>query len=362
VTEPDLDRIARRFPLVPRPRPAQQHWQARLAEISELAGSECRDPSTRLARTAAAHNLAALLAADCGHHELARTLCWLHHDRYSHDHAWTVPEARHALEPLVNLARLHISTADPDAALALLDTLRRAAQTRTITWIDSRRVDLRSISDHPGDQRALAGWLWTVHLGEGVRALARAGRWHDALAHAARLQGIGRRMLDGRQTAVVFHALDGATTTATALVGDTDVREPWERAVAGCLRVLALRRAGQPATAAASDMIDSYAALQLRPHIAHFAVQLGVTVVDLAPQGHRARVVQRSLEHATLVRDGRLARDILASSARNDLHGEPFRLLREAAADDASAPDEDTLRTALLTGLAGRVVRADGIG
>jgi hypothetical protein len=72
------------------------------------------DPPDASARIAAAHNKAALIASDCGHADLARTLCSDHHNRYVDRQPWTATEARRALEPLINLARLHVRANQPD--------------------------------------------------------------------------------------------------------------------------------------------------------------------------------------------------------------------------------------------------------
>lgn len=54
--------IARRFPLVPRPRPAPLALCDRLAEVADLAATPADHPDV-LVRTAAAYNRAALIAS-----------------------------------------------------------------------------------------------------------------------------------------------------------------------------------------------------------------------------------------------------------------------------------------------------------
>jgi hypothetical protein len=68
--------------------------------------------------------------------------------------------------------------------------------------------------------------VWTVALAEGIRALARAGRWDDALAHAHRHRGIGATLLDGRQIAVIAHSLRGDHTDAGTLLTDPSTPNP----------------------------------------------------------------------------------------------------------------------------------------
>jgi hypothetical protein len=44
-------------------------------------------------------------------------------------------------------------------------------------------------------------------------------------------------MLDGRQVAVIAHAVSGDTDSAIALLADTTPGEPWENAVTACLTI-----------------------------------------------------------------------------------------------------------------------------
>jgi len=85
-----------------------------------------------------------------------------------------------------------------------------------------------------------------VLLATGARALAVAGRWEDAYARLCGYQGIGRRMLDGRQVVVIAHAASGDTDGALALLGATgSVEDPHARQIATDLidRTTALAKA-----------------------------------------------------------------------------------------------------------------------
>ncbi|MFB4315126.1 hypothetical protein [Actinomadura sp. 21ATH] len=103
--------IAQRFPLVARPRPACPPLTERIAQLRETAHTARTDGNRALA--AAVQNKAALIASDCGQHDLARTLCWQHFDTYLPQCPLNAPTARDALEPLVNIARLLIRARDP---------------------------------------------------------------------------------------------------------------------------------------------------------------------------------------------------------------------------------------------------------
>ncbi|MET9869037.1 hypothetical protein ABZZ16_23195, partial [Streptomyces sp. NPDC006386] len=72
----DVSQIARRFPLVARPRPACPPLADRVREITDLAAAAKRDNTVNSATVAL--NKAALIASDCGMPDLARALCWRH--------------------------------------------------------------------------------------------------------------------------------------------------------------------------------------------------------------------------------------------------------------------------------------------
>jgi hypothetical protein len=83
------------------------------------------------------------------------------------------------------------SARGPDTAIAQLESLLTAAHHRGIADIDGRHIDLSHAIATNDDRREARRWLWTIALAEGIRALARAGRWEDALTHAHRHHGIG---------------------------------------------------------------------------------------------------------------------------------------------------------------------------
>ncbi|MEV0396906.1 hypothetical protein [Polymorphospora rubra] len=89
------------------------------------------------AEVAVAYNRAALIASDCGLHNLATDLCWQHVARSPH---WPLDAAtaRLTLEPVVNLARLAIRAGDGDGAHRLLDSLYDGVTRRVDIAIDGR--------------------------------------------------------------------------------------------------------------------------------------------------------------------------------------------------------------------------------
>lgn len=115
----DTSPVLSRFPLVPRPRPPCSPLRTRAARISDLAATAARDQD--LAAASAVFNQAALLASDCGCADQARQWCRQHALAYLRACPLDARSGRLALEPLVNLARLHIRDGNGTAAYTLLD-------------------------------------------------------------------------------------------------------------------------------------------------------------------------------------------------------------------------------------------------
>ncbi|MGW7688777.1 TetR/AcrR family transcriptional regulator [Streptomyces asiaticus] len=190
-------------------RPTPHH--PRVKEISELARSAEREGKLSLA--AAAQNKAALIACDCGMPDLAHTLCWRHAEVYLCAQPLSAQEARHALEPVVNIARLLIRDGDGNGAYHLLDGLVQAARARGRAEVDGHTISFNDLTATDEEHHQLYQWLWTVLLGDGTRALVAAEAWDRARSHARRHRGAGQRLLDGRQVEVLgrrdHHSNDG---------------------------------------------------------------------------------------------------------------------------------------------------------
>ncbi|MEU9889712.1 hypothetical protein [Sphaerisporangium sp. NPDC051011] len=223
--------------------------------------------------------------------------------------------ARRGLEPLVNLARLHIRDGDGHSAFELLDTLYQAITFRSDTAIDGILVPAATLTASEQDHHEVRQWLWTVHIADGARALAAADRWQDAHAHLRRNRGTGQRMLDGRQVAVIAHTLAGEPDTALALLDETAPGEPWENAVTACLRVLCRRHTGRSAGADVVTMVGHHQRLTLANDLAVFSTRLGLSVIDAADGTEHAgtfAVTTELIEQTLALRDGYAARDVLA--------------------------------------------------
>jgi len=305
--------IARRFPLVARSRPGCAPIGARVGELCALADTARREDD--LAAASAVWNQAALLASDLGLPELAREWCHRHIRVYLPACPLNARMARHALEPLVNLARLYIRAGEGDQALRLLSALFAAVTSGTDTTIDGLSVPAATLTETADDHQELRQWLWTVLLRDGTRALTSACRWQDALAHLERNKGIGSRMFDGRQAAIIARATTGEADDALAMLADTAPGDPWENAVTACLTLLCRRDSDKPSGRDEIVMLDRYQQLDLPPGFAVFHTRLGLTVIDAIGGVEKARGLQVAadlIQRVATVGDGYAAREVLA--------------------------------------------------
>lgn len=288
---PDL---ARKFPLVPRPRPPAHPLSSRIDEITALARLATTGPPQRRLRNATrALNQAALIASDTGNPELARDLCW--HQFHALVHLGPHPDlsSTAVLQPLVNLGRLADRDGKPDEACALYKNLHHAISTRTNAHLAGRVIDLGGFFTDAQTRNDQLRFVWAVVLADGTRALTRAGHWHTALDQLHRYRGVGYRMLDGRQTAVLTHALHDDLNTALTLIDTSQPVERWEHAIIGVLRTLAHAANGHPIDT--TPMLDSYLALRVTGTNALFHVALGLAALDLTTNAEQHRLIAAQL-------------------------------------------------------------------
>lgn len=304
----DLGQVARRFPLVARPRPACTPLPDRVATVRGHAAAAERD--TDQASASAAFNLAALLASDVGLPDLARQWCHRQAGVYLRAHPLGAQAARHALEPLVNLARLHMRAGDGERAHALMEDLFRAVTGRTDTLIEGIALPAGHLTASPGDHDELRAWLWATVLATSARALAITGRWSEAHDRLTALRGVGQRLFDGRQTAILAHATTGRQDTAFTLLAQTVLVEPWEHAVAAVLTLLCRGWASDADAVAAlkaCDQVPAAAGLDV------FHTRLRLALVDALGEHQRLpEVCQDVITRACASGDGHAARDVLA--------------------------------------------------
>ncbi|RNI00951.1 hypothetical protein EEZ25_18245 [Micromonospora aurantiaca] len=256
-----------------------------------------------MASATAVFNLAALLASDCGLPDLART--WCH--RLAAVALASSAEPRHALEPIVNLARLHIRAGDGPTAWTLLENLYQAIATRTDTVIDGILIPAARLTEAPASHANARTWLWSVLLGTGAHALATASRWDEASQRLSQHKGVGERMLDGRQVTVIAHTIAGRHQDAYRLLCTTQPGEAWENAVTASLH---LHLPGRDPAEAATTALATYNSLGSdEPTL--FRTRLGLTLVDALHTKHQGRDLLIMGLIALAADDGYAARDLL---------------------------------------------------
>ncbi|MFJ4676963.1 hypothetical protein [Kitasatospora sp. NPDC088783] len=301
---------------------------ARVGRLTELADTAARQADAGLASTVL--NQAALLASDLDLPTDARELCHRHANLYLTRGPLTPMSAIRGLEPIVNLARLHLRAGRHQHGHRLLLDLYQAAATATETTLDGITVPAR-LTETDEQRAEVRRWLWRVVIADGTRALTAAGRWQDALRHIEEHRGIGRRILDGRQTAVLAAATTGNHPSALALLRETDPGEPWEGAVTAALT--ALCRPGD--RTAAEHAADLWTALEPDDGLAVFTTRLALSVLDATETGGPAA---RNLARAAIDRtdesgDGYALRDLLAHpAARGALGADRTAVLEQALA------------------------------
>lgn len=246
--------------------------------------------------------------------DLAQQLCWRQFDIFQAAAPLTAKTAKLALQPIVNLGRMATRSGDGARACQIFENAYNAVRTQAATEIDGRSIDFRQFVNQTEERQALRKFLWTILLADGTRALTKAGRWGDALRHIEQYQGIGKRLLDGRQVAILARCTTGNYDAAIDMLDDSATLDPWEQAVATCLRTLCLRIGHQPADISAAGMVRAYLQLEPSPEHLLFRTRLGLCAIDLAADAHRAgtsQVIARVIGEAAAGADAHSASDVL---------------------------------------------------
>ncbi|MGW0708180.1 hypothetical protein ACWD4G_19870 [Streptomyces sp. NPDC002643] len=350
------DAAARRFPLVARPRPACLPLPQRVNALAELADTAAKTGDPGMASTV--YNRAALIASDVGASATARAMCHQHAAAYLHAAPLSTTAAIRALEPVVNLARLQLRAGQADLGRRHLVTLFDAVTNGSPAQIEDIALptDLVANAD---DRQEVRAWLWRVLLADGTRALATAGRWTEALTHVESYRGVGQRMLDGRQVAVLAALTSGNSLDADSLLARTVPGEAWEGAVTDCLTALCLRMSGRPWLLALQNLVTNYLERPDQDGMAVFDTRLGLMVLDLVDSAKdpAARLVVAELHRRTMrTTDGYSAREALAhplfTALATDQEAQDCRaLLHDCALGTGALPGKlsDQLTAALRT-------------
>ncbi|WP_261718825.1 hypothetical protein [Streptomyces sp. FZ201] len=353
---------AQRFPLVARFRPACLPLPERVRALVDLADTAVKETDQGLA--SAAYNQAALIASDLDLPDLAREMCHQHAAAYLHACPLPGMSAIRGLEPVVNLARLQIRAGHADESRQRLLNLYKAVEAGAAARFEHVTVPA-NLTATGEDRQEVRAWLWRVLLADGTRTLTTEGRWAEALAHIEAHHGIGKRMLDGRQVAVLAALVAGDTAWAAALLADTMPGDPWEQAVTTCLTVLCRRDAGQPIDGHLADLVTVHSGRKTEPGMIVFDTRLGLTVLDAIGSAEALTahgVVEDLHRRTTDAEDGYAAREILAhplyTEIATDRQVQNCRaLVRACALGSGALPDE--LRGELTAALraSDRVIR-----
>ncbi|MFD4557808.1 hypothetical protein ACFWP5_26380 [Streptomyces sp. NPDC058469] len=355
--------VAQRFPLVARFRPACLPLPQRVRALTDLAHTAANKTDQGLA--SAVYNQAALIASDLGLPDLAREMCHQHAAAYLHACPLPGMSAIRGLEPVVNLARLQIRAGHGDDGRQRLLDLYEAVGAGAAARFEGIAVpaDLTATDE---DRQEVRAWLWRVLLADGTRTLTTEGRWAEALTHIEAHRGVGKRMLDGRQVAVLASLVEGDTAQATALLAATMPGDPWEQAVTTSLSVLCRRDARQPFDGRLAGLVTTYSERKSEPGMTVFDTRLGLTVLDAigsagAPAAYR--IVDDLHRRMTDAEDGYAARENLAhplfTAIATDRQAQDCRALVSTCALGAGTiPDQlqGELTAALRT--SDRVIRA----
>lgn len=356
------DSIARRFPLVARPRPACLPLHQRVQALADLADTAHKQSDPSMASTV--FNQAALIASDVGLPDIARTLCTQHAAAYLCATPLPSEAAVRTLEPAVNLARLQLRAGHPDTGRQLLLTLFDAITHNRPAQIESITVPTNLVATD-ADRKKVRTWLWTVLLADGTRALTTQGRWDEALAHIELHRGIGTRMLDGRQVAVLAALTTGDTSRARDLLDHTTPGDPWEQLVTASLMVLCHLATGKSTTHPAADVADAYLQAPAGHGTTLFDIRLGLTILAAARSASHtiAHDLVDDLHRRTMeAQDGYAAREALTDTQFTELTSERQKqqcrdLLRACALDSGDFPDDLLSDLLSATRAADRVIR-----
>ncbi|MFI6287402.1 hypothetical protein ACIBCM_22095 [Streptomyces sp. NPDC051018] len=302
---------AQRFPLVARFRPACLPLPQRVHALVDLADTAVRKADQGLA--SAVYNQAALIASDLDLPDMARELCHQHAAAYLHACPLPGMSAIRGLEPVVNLARLQIRAGRADEGRQRLLDLYGAVAAGVHAHFDGVGIPA-DLTATDADRQEVRAWLWRVLLADGTRTLTTAGRWAEALKHIESHRGIGKRMLDGRQVAVLSALVSDDTTSSAALLHDTTPGDPWEQLVTACLTVQCRHDAQQPFDAHLAELIAAYLQRSPEPGMTVFDIRLGLTILDAvgpAETPAAQRIVEDLHRRTVEAEDGYAAREVL---------------------------------------------------
>jgi hypothetical protein len=132
----------------------------------------------------------------------------------------------------------------------------------------------------------------------------------EAVFLVSRQAAVGKRLLDGRQVAILTRCSAGDDDGALAMLDDGTALRQWEAAVAACLRALCHKMSNRPADSHVAAMVRECLGLEPAPGRTVFRVRLGLCVVDLLAGTGAAGVSQVA---GVVIREARTAADAYAA-------------------------------------------------
>jgi hypothetical protein len=141
--------------------------------------------------------------------------------------------------------------------------------------------------------------------------------------HLHRHNGIGTRLLDGRQVAVLAALYRNDPGGADTLLRESVCNEAWERAVAACLTTVARRAAAHDVTTAVTAMATAVAEVPTAPGGTVFAARLGALACELAP--HHPALASNLIDIAMESDDAHTVTVVLSSPAVEPRLSDPQR-------------------------------------
>ncbi|CAO0832208.1 putative protein OS=Streptomyces microflavus OX=1919 GN=Smic_64430 PE=4 SV=1 [Streptomyces microflavus] len=258
-----------RFPLVARFRPACLPLSKRVRALVDLADTAVTETDQGVASSV--YNQAALIASDLGLPDLAREMCHEHAAAYLHACPLSAMSAIRCLGSLSSISPASRSVADtPTWAVSGCLTCTRLSRRAGLPGSKVSQFRLTSPRRTRTAAKSLRGYgacSWPTARAPSPPRDAGPKPWQHIEAH----RGVGKRMLDGRQVAVLASLAEGDTAHASALLADTMPGETWEQTVTACLTVLSRRAAGSAVRAQLSGLATASLDRQAEP---------GMTVFD----------------------------------------------------------------------------------
>jgi hypothetical protein len=177
-TRPTIGTLAAaRLPPVPRPKPACRALSDRVHRVRTQAGTARRASSEALVKACEALNLAALIYSDCGMPDTARDLCLRQFTAFTGAGPFDADTTKLALQPLINLGRLHTRAGDGVTAYEIHQQMFTATASGTAVQIAHQTLDIGALvrpgTDHHS-VRYLKLRIWSP--GGPIRARPSPGR------------------------------------------------------------------------------------------------------------------------------------------------------------------------------------------